>query len=215
MTDGPDHIHELREDLGDLGSDGFNGSDRPNRPDRSRRIKIKLMGRPAFWRPSMKGLNLSPPWPDPKYLSSCSSGNSSRGGSPSSNRRLREISSTRPLLTLRVFAFLNGLRNLRHSERSTSLLSPGNRRSCRSSKVRCSTSENLWSSAFKICAMDDTSQSRGLHRTCIRKAYASASRGYTFTATLLSGESSTSALLNLRVSVVFKKSRRRGKEKVS
>ena len=71
----------------------------------------------------MSGLNASPVSPLPGYLSSCSLGKSSRGSSPSSNRRLRESSLTSPLPTQRFFAFLNDLRRLRHSARPTSLCS--------------------------------------------------------------------------------------------
>ncbi len=85
--------------------------------------RISVTGRPAFWRESMNEVNASPELPLPGYVSSCSSGNSSKGSSPSSNRRQRETSPTSPSLTRRVFTLLNDLRRLRHSIRSTSLCS--------------------------------------------------------------------------------------------
>ena len=62
--------------------------------------------------------------PLPEYASSCSSGKRSKGGSPSSNSRQRESTSTSPLSIQRVFTLLNDLRSLRHSVRSTSDLKP-------------------------------------------------------------------------------------------
>ena len=51
--------------------------------------RTKVMARSAFWRVS---INASPA----EYVSSCSSGNSSKGSSPSSNSRQRESCSTSP-----------------------------------------------------------------------------------------------------------------------
>src|SRR5712671_5357905 len=83
--------------------------------------RTRVTGRLAFLRESMNEVNISPL---PEYVSSCSSGNSSKGGSPSSNFRQRESSSTSLLSsTRRVFTLLNDLSSLRHSIRSTSLCS--------------------------------------------------------------------------------------------
>src|SRR5712672_2732425 len=85
--------------------------------------RTRVTGRSAFWRESMNEVNTSPSSPLPEYVSSCSSGNSSKGSSPSSNFRQRETSSTSPSSTRRVFTLLNDLSSLRHSIRSTSLCS--------------------------------------------------------------------------------------------
>jgi hypothetical protein len=45
----------------------------------------RVTGRPAFWRASMNELNASSVSLLPEYVSSCSSGNNSKGSSPSSN----------------------------------------------------------------------------------------------------------------------------------
>jgi len=85
--------------------------------------RTRITGRPAIWRASMNEANGSPVSPLPEYVSSCSSGNSSKGSSPSSNCRQRQSSSTSPLAMRRVFTLLNDLRSLRHTVRSTSLCS--------------------------------------------------------------------------------------------
>ena len=98
--------------------------------------RTKVMARSAFWRVSMNEVNVSPVLPLPEYVSSCSSGNSSKGSSPSSNSRQRESCSTSPSSIQSVFTFLNGLRSLRHSVRSTSLCSSDDRLCTLCSKVR-------------------------------------------------------------------------------
>ena len=80
-------------------------------------VWIKVTGRPAYWRASMNDVDASPVSPLPEYLSSCSSGNISKGSPPTSNRRQRDSSSTSPSSMRRVFMFLNKPRSLRHSVR--------------------------------------------------------------------------------------------------
>ena len=84
---------------------------------RLRLARTNVTGRPTFWRASTNEMNASPL---PEYVSSCNSGSSSKGSSPSFNRRQRESSSTSPSLTRRVFTLLNDLSGLRHSMWSTS-----------------------------------------------------------------------------------------------
>ena len=88
-----------------------------------RRDLMSVTGRPAFRRASMNEVNISPALLLPEYVSSCSLGKSSRGCSPFSDRRQREISPMSLRWTRRVFTLLNDLRSLRHSVRSTSLCS--------------------------------------------------------------------------------------------
>ena len=54
--------------------------------------RTRVMERPASWRASINEVNVSPVLPLPKYVSSCSSGNSSKDSSPSSNSRQRDSS---------------------------------------------------------------------------------------------------------------------------
>jgi hypothetical protein len=56
----------------------------------------RVTGRSAFRRASMNVVNTSSALLLPGYMSSCNSGKSSRGCSPSSNRRQRESSPTSP-----------------------------------------------------------------------------------------------------------------------
>jgi hypothetical protein len=105
--------------------------------------RTTVTGRPAFWRASMNDVNASPVPPLPEYLSSCSSGNSSRGCSLSSSRRLQKSSSTRSSSTRRVLTLLNDLRSLCHSVRSTSLCSSDDRIWTSCWRVRSSTLENI------------------------------------------------------------------------
>ena len=82
--------------------------------------RTRVTGRPAFRQASMNEVNGSPVSPLPEYVSSCRSGNSSKGSSPSSNCRNQESSSTSPSSIPKVSTFLNGRRCLRHSVRPTS-----------------------------------------------------------------------------------------------
>ena len=86
-------------------------------------FNIRIIERPAFWRASTNDLNAWPASSFPEYVSSCSSGNNSRGSSPSSSRRQRESSPTSPSSIRKVFTLLNDLERLYHSARSTSLCS--------------------------------------------------------------------------------------------
>jgi hypothetical protein len=75
-----------------------------------RRIRDKE--RPASWRASINEVNVSLVLPLPEYVSSCSSGNSFKRSSLSSNCRQRDSSLTSPSAMRRVFTFLNELRSL-------------------------------------------------------------------------------------------------------
>src|ERR1700722_7264464 len=76
--------------------------------------RTRVNGRLASWRALINEVNASPLLPLPEYVSSCSSGNSSKGSPPSSNSRQRDSSSTSPSSTRRVFTFLNEPRSCRH-----------------------------------------------------------------------------------------------------
>ncbi len=85
----------------------------------------RVTGRRAPWRASVNGVNASPlARPFLEYLSTCSSGNSSRRCSPSFDRRQRERFSTNQLSTWCVFMLPNDLRSLCHLVRSNPLRSP-------------------------------------------------------------------------------------------
>src|SRR6266403_1681518 len=63
------------------------------------RRRTSITGRPMFWRASMNEVNASTVSRFQKCVSSCSSGNGSRGSSPSSDRRQRDSSLTSPSST--------------------------------------------------------------------------------------------------------------------
>ena len=105
--------------------------------------RTRVTGCPACRRASMNGVNASHPSPLPECVSSCSSGNNSRGSSPSSSGRQRESSLTSPSSTRSVFTLLNDLRRLRHSAWLTSLCSSNGRLFTVWSRVRCSTVEDI------------------------------------------------------------------------
>src|SRR6266478_6236322 len=117
-----------------------------------------VTGRPAVWWAPMNEVTASPTLPLPEYVTSCSSRNRSRGCSSLSNRRLRDSSPTSPPSTLRVFTLLLNLRSLCHSVvRSTSL--------CPLAIYSVSENEmhdrrEYLANALRICATDDTSQSK-------------------------------------------------------
>src|SRR5712672_708504 len=114
-----------------------------------------------------------------------------------------------------VFTLLNDLRRSRHCVRPASLRHPDDTPYFQYSRVRSSTADNADLSTLKICAADATCQSRCRQPTSMYKAYILASLlGYTQMEILFSWNMSV-ALLNLRFAAVPKKSRRRGRWKVS
>ena len=122
------------------------------------------MGRPAFQRASMNGVNATPVGPGlpfHEYLSSCSSGNSS-----TSNSRQRETPSMNLLSIQRVFTLVNDLRSRRHSMRlnplCSTLCSSDDQLSSpsSSSRVRRPTVEKIWLNELEICVTEDACQSK-------------------------------------------------------
>src|SRR5216683_4544990 len=78
--------------------------------------RMRVTGRPTFRRASTNPINASPSSLNAEYESSFSSGNNSKGDSPSSNCREQESSPTKLLLmpTRRTFTLLNDPRISRH-----------------------------------------------------------------------------------------------------
>ena len=111
-----------------------------------------VMGPPAFWKASMNEVNVTPVLLLLEYVSSCSLGSRSKrpGSSLSSHCRQRESPFASQLSMRRVFTFLNELRSLNHSMRSTSLCSSDDKQCASCSRVRCSTAENIRLSELAI-----------------------------------------------------------------
>jgi len=149
-----------------------------SRPRRAH-IRIRKKGGTTFWRAALNVANASSASLIAGYSSTFNSGNNSVGDSPSSDRRVRDNSPTRPLSTRSLFMLLNGLRRSRHNVRSASLRHSGDMVSLSYTSLRDSTAEDAALSALKICAADDTCQSRCLQKTSTAKAAIPGLRGKT------------------------------------
>jgi len=148
-------------------------------PPRRADIGSRKMGQPTIQRAARNAEKRLALLSIAGYSSTSNLGNNSVGDSPSSACRVRDSSLTRPLFTRSLFTLPNGLRRSRHNVRSASLRHAEDIESLSCTRVRYSTAEDTALSALKICAADDTCQSRCLQQTSMGNATIPGPRGKT------------------------------------
>ncbi len=150
-------------------------------PPRRADIGIREKRRPTSWQAALNVVNASLASSFAGYSSAVSSGNNTVGDSPSSGYRVRDGSLTRPSSTRSFFILLNDFRRSRHNVGSASLRHSEDIESLLSMGQRNSTAEDNVLGALKICATDDTCQSRCLEQTSMPKTVIPGSGGKNLT----------------------------------